>query len=163
MKYVHNQCGYGNLGTYKGIPYQKGYGIYQGAVFQRGHGLGGVLGNLYKAVVRPAFKAGFSKLKKQALPVAKRVGKAAAKRAANKALQAGMDVAMTERDIKEAIKTTVKDVARATMNDAIKEAAAFLPKQSGRGITSGKSTARKRKRKTSQYTTSKKGRLSIFD
>jgi hypothetical protein len=171
MKYVHDQCGYGLLTTYQGIPYQQGYGgAYQGAVFQRGYGLGGVLGNFYRAVVRPAFKAGVSKLKKDGLPALKRVGKAAAKRAAQKALQAGMDVALTQRDIKEAIKTSVKDVAKSTTKDALKEVSDLFPHishwQSGRGKTAAtgkKSGPRKRKRDTTSNSTSKRGRLSIFD
>ena len=121
MQYLHTpsctqqsyQTGYG-MARYRGIPYQEGYGVYQGQVFQRGHGLGGVLGNVFKTAV---------------LPAAKRMGKDMAKRAGQQAIKTGMDVVINKRDVKDAIKSGLKDVAQDTLNNAIKEATHILMTQ----------------------------------
>ena len=176
MKYLHStscgdpgQIGYG-ISTYRGIPYQEGYGLYQGQVFQRGHGLGGVLGRLFKATIRPASVAlpALKRVGKAAktvvLPALKKVGKAAAKRAGQHALSTGMDVVLRKKDLKEALKSSAKDLTKATVHDVIKEIQSIIPsilhQQSGRG----KSASKKRKRKDSLgFTSSKKGRKTIFD
>lgn len=159
MKYTHTrscdpvQRGHG-LSRYKGIPYQEGYGLYQGQVFQRGHGLGGTLGNLFKATIRPALK----KAKDMLLPVAKRVGKAAAERAGKKAVSMALERKLRKDDIKQALKDELKNAG----SDAIKELTGILPNilQSERS----RAAPRKRKRKIrGQTTRSKRQRRTIFD
>ena len=158
MQYTHDrycgpiQVGYG-LSRYKGIPYQKGYGLYQGNVFQRGFGLGGNIGNFFRATLRPALR----RVKDMALPAAKKVGKKAAKRAGQKAIQMAMERKWTKNDVKQALKEELHNMG----TDAYKEVAGLLPGilQSGRGQAS-----LKRKRKIQgQSTSSKRQRKTIFD
>ena len=165
-KYIHSsscvdQLGYG-LATYKGIPYQEGYGLYQGQVFQRGFGLGGSLGNFYKATLRPKL----SKAKAKILPAVKRIGRNAVNRAGKRALSMGMDVALRKKKPNlSAAKEMVKDLLMSSREDAIKEVKSLLPGivQSGSGANR-QSAARKRKRKRQgQSTYRKKQRTTIFD
>ena len=164
-KYIHtgscvDQLGNG-LARYKGIPYQKGYGLYQGQVFQRGFGLGGSLGNFYKATVRPTF----SKAKAKVIPAMKRIGRKAVNRAGKRALSMGMDVALRKKKPKQAAKQMLKDLAKSSRADVINEVKSLLPGivQSGSGAD-GQSVTRKRKRKKQgQSSYSKRQRSTIFD
>jgi len=172
MQYIHTrsceepvQVGYG---VYRGIPYQEGYGVYQGQVFQRGHGLGGVLGSLMKATIQPAF----AKAKSMVIPALKRVGKAAAKRATHQVMKTGMDVALGKKDVKQAFKTGVTDLAKATVNDAIKEMTNIIPgiihqqqqqQPQSRAAARPAKKARKRKKTSRGHIAKKRGRHTIFD
>lgn len=180
MKYIHTiscrdptQTGFG-IPTYRGIPYQDGYGVYQGQVFQRGHGLGGILGALFRTTIRPALKTLgrtvarkaiplAKKIAKQAIPAAKRVGKVAAKRAAEHALNIGIDAVLNKKNFKQSIKSSAKTLAKSTLNDAIKEAQDIVLAQTGSGIEAGLVPSRKRKRQDQYFTPCKKSRRTIYD
>lgn len=175
MKYIHTtscgdpvQIGCG-LPTYRGVPYQDGYGAYQGQVFQRGYGLGGIYGAVNRTSIKPVLKAVAKKVLpvlknlgkeavKRAVPAAKRIGKAATQRAIEQAVAATI-TARTEgkKMTKKKLKASAKDLAKSTLNDVIKEAQNALLSQSGSGYT------RKRKRNPNSFTPSKKARRTIFD
>ena len=160
-KYIHpascrDQMGMG-LPTYKGTPYQLGYGVYRGQTFQRGFGLGGSLGNYLRATLSPVLSRAKSKL----FPAVKTIGQKAANRAGRSALNVGMDVALNRKNAKQATRAALADLVMASKDDVLKEVQTLLPDilQLGRG-----GVARPRKRKhIGQGKKSYKKRKTIFD
>ena len=149
------------LPTYKGIPYQKGYGVYQGQTFQRGFGLGGSLGNYLRATLSPVL----SKAKMKLFPAMKTIGQKAANRAGKSALNVGMDIALNRKNVKQATRAALADLVKSSKDDVLKEVQTLIPDilQLGRGGVR-QSAPRKRKR-TGQGKTSYKNkkRKTIFD
>ena len=149
------------LPTYKGIPYQQGYGVYQGQTFQRGFGLGGSLGNYLRATLSPVL----SKAKLKLFPAMKKIGQKAANRAGRTALNVGMDVALNKKNAKQATKAALADLAMASKDDVLKEVQNLLPDifQLGRGGVR-RSAPRKRKHNVQRKTSyNNKKRKTIFD
>lgn len=103
----------------------RGYPVYAGRRFQRGHGLGSILGSLFKSAA-PLLKKG-----------AKALGK--------EALKTGMHVAadaLEGRNVKESLKSRVKDTGRQMVNRAVEK---FVPGQRVLKRTARKKNVRRRK------------------
>ena len=112
------QRGYGGLGGFTGIPYQ------------RGHGLGSFFGRLFRAI----------------LPVAKSVGKSALRTVGKEALNMGMNVAQDlsqGRDIKQ----TLKEHGTKALGSVAKKAMNRFTGQSGQGL-GGRTVGSKKKSQT---------------
>lgn len=165
MKYLHNtscgdpvQIGCG-LPTYRGVPYQEGYGgAYQ---FQRGYGIGGSFGALYRTAIVPAVETVVQKalpIVQEAIPAAKRIGKNAVNKAIKQALVSGITAkTLGKKTAMKKLKSSAKDIAKSTLKEAIREAQNIILSQSGN------SHPRKRKGSKSSTQPNKKPRHTIFD